>query len=65
MVVVYFSLPLLDIDSDIIVDDPAVDFVVKVDGIVHSSIEDVTAAIELLGHDTQVSCQRGPIVAKN
>ena len=51
MVVVYFSLPLLDVDSDIIVDDPAVDFVVEVDGVVHSSIEDVTAAIQLLGHD--------------
>ena len=64
MVVAYFSLPLLDVDADIIVGDPAVDFVEEVDGVVHRSIEDVAAAIELLGYDAQVPCQRMPIVAE-
>ena len=64
MVVAYFSLPLLDVDADVIVGDPAVDFVEEVDGVVHRSIEDVAAAIELLGHDAKVPCQRMPIIAE-
>ena len=59
----YFPLPLLDVNTNIIVGDPAVDFIKEVDGVVHRSVEDIAAAIELLGHDTQVPCQSFPIVA--
>lgn len=64
IVVAYFSLPFLFVDADIIVGDPSVDFIEEVDGVVHRPVEDVAAAIELLGHDPQVLCQRFPFIAE-
>ena len=75
MVFAYFPLPilgvaillgvtiLLGVDADVAVGDPAVDLVVEVDGVAHRPVEDVGAAIELLGHDAQVPRQRFPVIA--
>ena len=66
MVFAYFPLPILDllgVDADVAVGDPAVDLVVEVDGVAHRPVEDVGAAIELLGHDAQVLRQRFPVIA--
>ena len=75
MVFAYFPLPilgvaillgvtiLLGVDADVAVGDPAVDLVVEVDGVAHRPVEDVGAAIELLGHDAQVLRQRFPVIA--
>ena len=66
MVFAYPPLPILDllgVDADVAVGDPAVDLVVEVDGVAHRPVEDVGAAVELLGHDAQMLRQRFPVIA--
>ena len=61
----YFPLPILDllgVDADVTVGDPAVDLVEEIDGVAHRSVEDVGAAIELLGHYAQVLRERFPVI---